>query len=136
MATNKELEQQVNGLRAMLEQLGLQMPKMQDAADPTKRPDYMDHEGPEYAAFLGLVALGSAEEAAERVIYTSPKTGRMYCLEDEIAAMRLVPGVDPEKAALAVLRQKVNQFESGKPQVPESAPAMWTPTPNPLAGIR
>lgn len=82
---------------------------------------------------MGLVPL--AKDAIERakadkyVIYTSQKG--TYRLEDEIGAAHLLPGTDPEKAALFVLRQKVSSFESGKPQVPANAPAMFRPVPQP-----
>ena len=111
------------------------VPMAAEPIDPTKRPDYMEFGSPEHAIFLGLVPIESADEAEERTVYKSRKTERLYCLDDEIAAVRFFPGVDPDKAILLVLRQKVNTFESGPPQVPAHAPPMWTPTPNPMTGV-
>ena len=82
---------------------------------------------------MGLVPLAQDEiEQAETDGYVTyvGKKGH-YRLEDEIAALGLVPGVDPEKAARVVLRQKVGAFESGVPKVPENAPAMFRPVVQP-----
>ena len=53
----------------------------------------------------------------------------MYCLEDERAALTHCPGMSREDAVYTVLREKVGEFESGPPEIPENAPTMWTPTP-------
>lgn len=134
VATIKELQREIAELRTMLAQV-IGLPPVQEPSDPTLRPDFIEFGSSEHAVFLGLVPIDSTEEAEERAVYQSPRTKRLYCLDDEIAAVRFFPGVDPDKAILLLLRQKVNVFESGSPQVPENAPAMWEPTPNPLMGI-
>lgn len=132
MATTKELEKQLADLTALLERSGIIVPR-QSAREPQERADYIAYGSPEHAAFMGLVPLAQDEiEQAKRdgyVIYEG-KQGR-YRLEDEIAALGLVPGVDPEKGARVVLRQKVAAFESGVPQVPENAPPMFQPVVQP-----
>ena len=128
MATTRELEQRLADLTALLEHSGIIVPR-QSAREPQERADYIEHGSPEHAAFMGLVPLAQDEiEQAETDGYVTyvGKKGH-YRLEDEIAALGLVPGVDPEKAARVVLRQKVGAFESGVPKVPENAPAMFRP---------
>ena len=133
MATVKELEAKVEQLEAFLAQLGLAVQQSSDL--PEERPDYIAHGSPAHAAFIGLVPLDDPADADGRVTYTSRETGRVYCLEDELGILRYYPGIDPEKAALVVPRQKVGAFEGGVPPVPENAPSLWTPTPTPFAGI-
>lgn len=134
MPTNRELEQEIAELRKMLAQL-VGVPMATEPTDPTKRADYIEYGSPAHAIFLGLIPLETMDQAEERTTYTSPRTQKLYCLDDEIAAVRFFQGVDPDKAILLVLRQKVNVFESGPPQVPEHAPPMWQPTPNYAAGL-
>ena len=94
-------------------------------------PDYVAYGSPRHAALLGLVEVKEQDLAQAQkdkyVLYASPKTGKTYRLEDEIVVMQLYPGVDPEKAATVVLRQKVNGLESGAPKVPDNAPPMFNP---------
>ena len=134
MASVKELEQELADLKSLLSQLGL-VPSG-SRGDAQKQTDYVAFGSPQHAALIGLCPIETAEEAESRIIWTSTKTGRLYCLEDEIAAMNLIPGVTLQEAATVILRQKVNTFEAGPPKVPESAPPMWTPTANPMEGIR
>lgn len=131
MPTNRELQQEIAELRKQLAQL-IGVPT---SADPTVQTDRIEYGSPEHAVFLGLVPIETADQAEERMIYTSRKTEQQYCLDDEIAAVRFFPGVDPNKAILLVLRQKVNAFESGPPQVPDHAPPLWQPTPDYAAGL-
>lgn len=134
MATNKELEQQIAELRtALASALGL--PLSPAVTDPTERADYVPFGSARHATLLGLIPLDSTEEAAERLIYESPLSHKLYCLEDEPSAIRMFPGIDPDKSIPLLLRQKVTAFESGAPSVPDDALPMWTPTPDPMAGI-
>jgi len=133
--TNRELQQEIAELRTLLEQLTGVPRSTAEPADPKDRPDFIEFGSPQHAVFLGIVPIKTVDQAEERTVYTSPRTGALYCLDDEIAAVRFFPGVDPDKAILLVLRQKVNVFESGPPEVPDHAPPMWEPTPSPLTGI-
>jgi len=127
MATTKELETRIRQLEAVLANMGLAAERASEL--PEDRPDYIAPGSPEHAAFIGLVQIDDPAEADGRVVFTSRQTGSMYCLEDELGILRYYPGVDPEKAALTVLRQKVGAFESGPAVIPENAPPMWTPDP-------
>jgi hypothetical protein len=132
MATVRELEQQLAEMREVLASQGIVLPR-RSAREPQQRADYIEHGSPEHAVYMGLVILSEDEieqaQADGFVVYQG-KNG-FYRLEDEIGALRLVPGIDPEKAALVVLRQKVGSFESGKPKVPETATTMFRPVVQP-----
>jgi hypothetical protein len=64
-------------------------------------------------------------EADGHIVHTSPKTGTVYCLEDQVTPFMHYP--DPMQVARLVLQQKVSEFEAGLPPVPEGAPSMWQP---------
>lgn len=99
---------------------------MVDEAPPVKdRADYIAHGSPEHATFLGLVEV-QGNDNGEYQIFTGSKK-RMYRLDDELLGMKVFPGVDPEKATGALLRQKVGELEAGVPPIPETAPPMWRP---------
>jgi len=134
MPTTKQMQAQIDRLEARLEAAlagnrSMPLPPM----EPTERPDYIEHGSPEHATFLGLIVVPESEiENANEdkyVLYGSRKTGVTYRLQDEITILRHYPGIDPAKAALVVLRQKVNELESGKPEPYENAPEMWQPAP-------
>ena len=125
MATNRELEQRIKQLEAVLAQVGLAAE--QASTLPEDRADYIAHGSPEHAAFIGLILIDDPEEADGRNVYTSRTTNQMYVLEDEIGILRYYPGIDPDKAANVVLRQKVSAFEAGVPPIPDRAPDMWRP---------
>jgi len=120
-----ELAAQVEALKSLLAQHGIQQPA-RSVARPEERPDYIAHGSPEHARFLGLVEVGEGDKTVCLARFTSPRTGRVFRLEDELGAVRYYPNVDPEKAALLVLQQKVNELET-VPEVPESAPAPFRP---------
>ena len=132
MATVRQLEKQLADLMELLERNGIYLPD-RSAREPRERADYIEHGSPKHAAFMGLVPLAKDEieqaQASGYVTYEGEKG--TYRLEDEIGAAHLVPGTDPEKASLFVLRQKVSSFESGPPQVPANAPAMFRPVAQP-----
>ena len=132
MATVKELEKRLADTVALLAHYGIVAPN-QSTREPQKRADYIEHGSPEHAAYIGLIPLAQDEVARAKVSgYTTYKGEKgTYRLEDEIGAAHLLPGTDPEKAALFVLRQKVSTFESGKPQVPANAPPMFRPVAQP-----
>jgi len=131
MATNKQLEAEIQQLRAMLEQLGIAAVQSAPSDDPRDAPDFFDWGSPEHAVFLGLVVLSEGETApmGQQHIIPGQIPGNVYCLEDELGAMRFYPGLSLDQVVPVVLRQKINSFESGAPKVPDTAPSMWTPTP-------
>ena len=131
MATNKQLEARIKQLEAMIEQAGFPPVESAPSGDPRDRPDFIDWGSPEYAVFLGLVVLNEGEDApmGQRHILPGKIPGNLYCLEDELGAMRFHPGLGLDEVVPVLLRQKIGTFESGAPQVPDSAPSMWTPTP-------
>jgi hypothetical protein len=132
MATVRELEKQVKALQSALERAGIRSP-VEPAQRPEDRADYIAPGSPEHAIFLGLVEVKDVEqaEAGGYTVYTSPSTSVVWRLEDETRPLSLYPGMDPEKAIRAVLRQKVSAFESGKPEIPDYAPPMWVPIDQP-----
>lgn len=89
------------------------------------RADYIAHGSPEHATFLGLVEV-QGNGNGEYQTFTGSKK-RAYRLDDELLGMKVFPGVDPEKATSALLRQKVGELEAGVPPIPETAPPMWRP---------
>lgn len=127
MGKIEELQEQVAQLVGLLAMAGIRPP----AAKDERAADYIAHGSPEHAAYIGLIELKDGDiDAAEKAgytVYVSTKTARCWRLEDEISTVRFYPGVDPAKALLMVLRQKVNALESGQPTVPPDAPAMWQP---------
>ena len=120
-----ELTAQVEELRAVLKKHGIETAQYR-ALPPTERPDYIPHGSAEHAAFLGLVEVTDDDKTVSLTQYTSPRTNRTFRLEDEMGAIRHYPGIDPEKAALLVLQQKVNELED-VPEVPADAPPMFRP---------
>jgi len=126
MATTTELQNEVAWMRDILDKAGLLPRQTAEHA-----PDFIAYGSPQHATMLGLVEIAPAElEQAKKdgyTLYTSPRTGKVYRLEDEIHALQYVPGVDPRQAMLIVLRQKISSLESGPPQVPANAPPMFNP---------
>lgn len=133
MATQKQMQAEIDTLKAQVAVLLGQRPAPPKPMDPTEMPGYIEHGSPEHAVFLGLIIVpeNKIAEAKEDqyVLYTSRETGETYRLLDEITILRHYPSIDPGKAALIVLRQFVSVFESGPPKVPENAPSMWRPAP-------
>jgi len=132
MATTKQMQAQIDRLEAQIAALiGVRAQPL--SKEPTERPDYIAHGSAEHAAFLGLIIVPDDESESARedhyVLFTSRDTGKTYRLLDEITILRHYPSIDPEKAALIVLRQKVNEIESGVPEIDETAPEMWQPAP-------
>ena len=124
MASVKELQAQIEALTAQLQAAGL-LPRVQAAViDPEDRADYIPFGSDKHLAYLGVVRVDDPVKAKEigYTVYTSPTTGDHYRLQDEIAPVNMYRGIDPDKAILLVLRQKVGQFESGAPKVPDDAP--------------
>lgn len=125
MSKITELQNEVNALKGLLAQAGIFQPVRQESSHA---PDYIAHGSTEHAAFLGLAEVEDVAQAERDgyTVYTSPRTGKAWRLEDEIGVMRFYPGVDPNKAIILVLRQKVNVIESGPPPAPKDAPTMFT----------
>jgi hypothetical protein len=119
------LRDELAGLRQLLAQHGIILPEA--TVEPRQRPDYIEPGSPAHAVFLGLVSVpddASEESLRGYTTYVSEKTGVRWRLEDEIGAVAHYPGVDPDKAAILVLRQKINSLESGPPQVQNAPPPM------------
>jgi len=133
MATNKQMQAQIDRLQAQVEALLGGRAQGPPPMEPTERPDYIEHGSAEHATFLGLIIVPEDKIAEAKedqyILYASRATGTTYRLLDEITVLRYYPSIDPGKAAMIVLRQKVGVFESGAPKVPEKAPAMWQPAP-------
>jgi hypothetical protein len=125
MATKVEdLAAQLEQMQQLLKAHGIQPP-----AEPVglkSRPDYIAFGSPEHAAFLGLVEVKEGDKTVTLATYTGPVSGKTYRLEDPIGAIRYFPGIEPEKAALLVLQQKVNSLESPV-EPPKDAPAPFQP---------
>ena len=131
MATNKELEQQLATLRAELERRGIIEPGARPVL-PAELPDFIPFGSEKHMHFLGLTTVGDPEDAKASgyAVYTSTSTGTMYRLVDEMQAVQMYRPMDPDKAILLVLRQKVGAFESGAPKVPAGAPPLFGRGPN------
>jgi hypothetical protein len=124
MARNNDPTAQIEQLKALLARHGI---RDEEAPAPMQdRPDYIPHGSERHATFLGLVIMTDGDEAYHLVEFTSPRTGKKYRLEDEMGAIRHYPGIDPEKAIMLVLQQKVNELEI-LPTAPVDAPPMFTP---------
>jgi len=127
MATNRELEQRVQQLEALLARAGIAA-AVPLSAEPEDRPDYIAFGSQEHATFLGLVLLEDGEQPPQGQTHVlAGKEGQLYCLEDELGAMRFYPGLALGEVAPVVLRQKINCLEGGPPPIPANAPDMWTP---------
>lgn len=126
MATNKQLQAQIEELRRVLAQHGI-TDVVQPALDPAERADYIAFGSPEHAAFLGLVEVEDVDkaEADGRIVHTSPRTGKNYRLEDQVTPFMHYP--DPMQVARLVLQQKVSSFEAPPPEPPPDAPDIWRP---------
>ena len=124
MAT--KLQQQIaDGVREALAQLGIQLPGV--AQQDEEQLNYIGFGSDEHRAFLGLAIVDENDDPTGFVTYTSKETDVTYRLEDELGVVSHYPGVDPDKAALMVLRQKVNELEGGEPKAPANAPGLWQP---------
>jgi hypothetical protein len=122
-----ELRERLELLERVIAQHGILLPA--EEVEPTERPDYIPHGSARHAALLGLVdRAGDPANQQFLAEFTSAKTGTTYRLEDEVDALRHYPGVDPAKACLLVLQQKVNELETA-PTVPADAPPMFRPDP-------
>ena len=124
MAT--KLQQQIDaGVRAALAQLGIQLPGATQQDE--EQLNFIGFGSDEHRVFLGLTIVDENDDPTGFVTYTSKETNVTYRLEDELGVLVHYPGVDPGKAALMVLRQKVSTLESGEPQPPANSPSLWQP---------
>jgi hypothetical protein len=121
----RNLQEQIDaGVRNALAAMGFTMPGQQRS---TKRTDFIAFGSDEHRRFLGLVVVDEDDDPTGYTTYKSPESGITYRLEDEIGVVGMYPGVDPDKAAILVLRQKINELEGGAPSPPENAPSLWQP---------
>jgi len=123
MATNKQLEQQLQAMAELLAQHGIREPGAKRG--PVALSDHIDFGSPEHMTFLGLIQVDDVSEAEVDgyIVHRSKGTNVTYRLEDQVTQFINFP--DPMQVARLVLRQKVSSFESGKPKVPASAPPLW-----------
>jgi hypothetical protein len=118
------LEQRIEQLTQILAQRGIFMPRATPATDKD-RADYIEFGSPAHLVLLGLVEV---EPGDEDIYITCESKGKTYRLEDEITAF--VHCHDPKQVAALTLRQKISEFEAGRPTVPSFADApLWTPEP-------
>lgn len=131
MPTNKELAQEVAEMRELLASLGIERP--QGRVPPEERRDHIAFGSDEHLVFLGLERVDDVAEAEENryVVYVSPETKQAYRLTDEMQAVQRYPNIDPDKATLLELRQKVSTFESGPPKPHAGAPKRFIPPGDP-----
>lgn len=124
MAKLEDLQNEIAVLRGLLAQAGIIQNRAQRKQEQT---DYVEYGSTRHAAFLGIVEVDDIEQAMRDgyTVYTSVSTKKTWRLEDEIGILKNYPGIDPSKAALLVLRQKVATFEAGKPPIPANAPPMY-----------
>ena len=121
----KSLQQQIDaGVREALARFGMQLPGTVAQDDEV---NFIGFGSPEHRQFLGLIVVDEDDDPTGFVTFTSKETGTTYRLEDELGVLMHHPGVDPDKAALMVLRGKVSVFESGEPEAPANAPLLWQP---------
>jgi hypothetical protein len=128
MATNKELEQRVAQLERALAMATGNVPRSGRVPEAERR-DYIEFGSEKHLAFLGLEKVDdvAAAEKNRYVVYTSPDTDQVYRLLDEMGAAAMLRPMDPDKAILMVLRQKVSSFESGPPKPFPGAPPRFNP---------
>lgn len=119
------LTEQINELKALLAAHGI---VQQEPGLPTGQTDYIAFGSDEHRQFLGLVLVKEGDNAEGYNTFISPyNSDNVYRLEDELGVVNLYPGVDPETAAILMLRMKINELEGGAPEVPENAPSLWQP---------
>lgn len=122
-----DLTARVAQLEALLAQMGVTLPT--GPVDDTERPDYIGFGTPKHQAFLGLETVEDvpAAKADGYTVLKGRETDQNYRLVDEMGAVQMMRPIDPDKAVLLVLRQKINTFEAGTPEPPEGAPAIFRP---------
>ena len=124
MAKIDELTAQVEQMKALMKAHGIE--QAPELVPMEERPDYIPHGSEAHARFLGLVIMTEDDTAYHLQEFTSSRTGTTYRLEDEMGAVRFYPGIDPDKAMMLVLQQKVNELEI-LPTAPVDAPPMFRP---------
>lgn len=124
MSKLDDLRAEVEAMRELLAQAGI---RCQPVEAREHFGDYIEHGSKEHEAFLGLVEIAEDDEDTLLVRHTSKSSGRTFCLYDEMEALRHFPHIDPGKAAMLLLRQKVGVLESGPPLVPAGAPPLHNP---------
>lgn len=132
MTTNKELEQKVAQLEQLLAAHGIVAAPAR-SRKPEDQADYIKFGSDKHLAFLGLKLVQDLEQAEKDryTVYTSAESGKAYRLIDEMQAALALRPMDPDKAILMVLRQKVSAFESGEPQPFPGAPLRFIPPGDP-----
>ena len=125
--TNQELEQRVRDLEKLLATRGIVARPAAASAEDAERLNYIEFGSEQHAVLLGVLPVEdvAATEKGGDYVYTSPKTGKSYRLEDQVTPFMHFP--DPAQVARLVLRQRISVLEAGPPPIPEDAPALWNP---------
>ncbi len=123
MATNKQLEEQLQEMTQLLEAHGIRQPHA-PARALKERADHIEPGSEKHMAFLGLIQVEDMEEAKEYgyITHRSQKTNITYRLEDPVTPFMQYP--DPMQVARLVLTQKVSSLESGKAKISADAPPL------------
>jgi len=123
--TKQTLQQQIaNGVREQLAAMGF---TMATDAPSGAQTDHIAFGSDKHRQLVGLVKVEEGDDVSGYTTFPSPYSDNVYRLEDELGVVNLYPGVDPDKAAVLMLRQKINVLEGGIPEPPANAPSMWTP---------
>jgi len=118
------LQAQVRDLTNLVNRL-VGRPVVSDTGTIGKSPDFIEFGSKEHAAILGIIEIGSQEEALPgEIVFQSPGSKKWYKLEDSITPFLSYP--NPTVIAALTLRQKVNTLESGAPVVPDDSPDLMT----------
>ena len=134
MATNKELEQQIDKLTRLLASQGIsEQAPAPGTVPPEERSDYIEHGSDKHMVYLGLARVDDIEAAKKELltVYTSGSTGKSYRLVDELGAARSQSPLPTDQGILMVLREKISSFESGPPKPFAGAPARFIPPGDP-----
>ncbi len=123
MAKKLTQQQQIDALTALLASHGIRMPA--SGAPPEHAADYIKIGSDQHRQFLGLVEVDEGDDVEGYKTHKSQHSGKMYRLEDELNVVNLYPNVDPDKAAILVLKMKINDLEMEFSDPTADAPQMW-----------
>lgn len=122
---NNSIEAQVRAeVSRILASMGLAAPAS-PSTDPTERPDYIAHGSEAHARLIGLEPAQDGDKELYAILEDAQ--GRAWRLYDKIAALRNLPGIDPDKAEVIMLRMLVGELNQGAPPVYDGAPQMFNP---------
>lgn len=123
MAKKPTQQQQIDALTALLASHGIRMPA--SGAPPEHAADYIKIGSDQHRQFLGLIEVNGDDDTDGYTTHKSQHSDKVYRLEDELGVINLYPGVDPDKAAILVLKTKINDLEMECADPVADAPPMW-----------